>query len=452
MTARTAGSANAVLTQALAGGLGGALASILMASQRRAAEQLGTGDGPDSAITVGITFGGIVVTALILSQELGSRSGLRLLFRDSIGALAGALLGVVGFYLASLFFGFLAGGAQAGPLEALARSLGWGLFGSCLGIAPGLVARADRRIVQGLLGGALGGVAGGCLFEVVSAVTPDGSASRFLGYTVLGLALGATTAAAEQALRAAWLTFLSGSQEGRTVLLFRDENTLGRDELADVPLFGDSSVQRRHACLSLKPLPIIRIGSPIAGLVVDGVSVRETALVDGSLIEIGTHRLRFYHREVAAMPPVPPAEPEPPPAVPTASAPARPRPRTPEENAAAYTPGMPLVLRVATGPASGRVVTLSQGLTVGREMDNDLTLLDPKVSRYHARIEPRDGAWVLSDLGSTNGTRLNGLRVVRCGLVPGDFIYVGDTVILVEEPSLAPPTDAHWEAVPRAVR
>lgn len=447
-----ASSAAAVLRQSLAGGLGGALAFALMESQRRAAERFGTGDGFDSAITVGVTFGGIVVTALILAQEMGSRSGLRLLFRGSAGAIAGALLGVAGFFLSSWFFGSVSAFGEAEAVEAVARALGWGLFGACLGITPGLVSRADRRVLQGLLGGALGGVAGGCLFVVIAAAAPDGTVSRFFGYTVLGLALGATTAATEQALRVAWLTFLTGPQEGRSVLLFRDENTLGRDELADVPLFGDPSVQRRHACLTLKPAPIISIASPIAELQVDGFPVRDAALADGSLIEIGRHRLRFYHREVDEMPPVPPpAEPKPA-AAGAAPARGRPRARTPQESAEAYTPGMPVVLRVATGSAAGRVMTLSQGVTLGRETDNDLTLLDPKVSRYHARIEPRDGSWVLSDLGSTNGTRLNGLRVVRAGLVPGDFIYLGDTVISVEEPSFASPSDAHWDAAPRAVR
>lgn len=430
-----------VATQGVAGCLAGLLAFLLMEPQRLDAEQMRGGEGLGSFLTVGITFGGLVVAALILAQEAGARSGLRMLFRGSLGAVGGALLGVVGFFLSSLLFGALTDGSEPGVFTLPARALGWCLFGACLGIAPGLVTRSDRRMLQGLLGGAFGGIVGGALFEWISITAPGGTLSRFLGYSLLGLALGLSTSMVEQSLRAAWLTFLTGSQEGRSIVLYRNENLLGRDELADVPLFGDLSVQRRHASLALKPQPIIRIASPIAGLVVDGLAVRDAVLADGSVIEIGRHRLRFYHREVemssheGSGPPLPPLSSN------YGAEQSRSRVRTPAESALAYVPGMPVVIRIATGNAAGRVIALSQGLTLGRETDNDVALIDPKISRYHARIEPRDGAWVLSDLGSTNGTRLNGLRVVRCGIVPGDFIYLGDVVISVEEPSITAAPD-----------
>ena len=92
-----------------------------------------------------------------------------------------------------------------------------------------------------------------------------------------------------------------------------------------------------------------------------------------------------------------------------------------------------LGLRILSGIAAGNWVPLGDtALTLGREMTNTLPLGDGRVSRYHARIDPIEDAWVLSELGSTNGTRLNGLRVQRAGLAPGDRIYVGDTVIAVE--------------------
>jgi hypothetical protein len=435
----------AVATQGVAGCLAGLLAFLVMEPQRIAAEELHGGESLNSYLTVGITFGGLVVAALVLAQEAGTRSGLRMLFRGSLGAVGGALLGVVGFFLSSLVFGSLTDGSDPGVFTLPARAVGWCVFGACLGIAPGLISRSDRRMLHGLLGGAFGGMVGGALFEWVAVSSPSGTLSRFLGYSLLGLAIGLSTAAVEQSLRTAWLTFLTGAQEGRSIVLYRNENLLGRDELADVPLFGDLSVQRRHASLLLKPQPIIRIASPIAGLVVDGLAVRDAVLADGSVIEIGRHRLRFYlrplDREVemssqgTSGPPLPPLSSN------YGVEQSRSRVRTPKECALAYVPGMPVVIRVATGNAAGRVIALSQGLTLGRETDNDVALIDPKISRYHARIEPRDGAWVLSDLGSTNGTRLNGLRVVRCGIVPGDFIYLGDVVISVEEPSITAAPD-----------
>jgi hypothetical protein len=72
------------------------------------------------------------------------------------------------------------------------------------------------------------------------------------------------------------------------------------------------------------------------------------------------------------------------------------------------------------------------GLTIGRAADNDLVIADGRVSRHHARIVGRRGTLVYADLGSTNGSRVNGVQVGELVLGAGDRIELGDTVILVE--------------------
>jgi Protein of unknown function (DUF3662)/FHA domain len=72
------------------------------------------------------------------------------------------------------------------------------------------------------------------------------------------------------------------------------------------------------------------------------------------------------------------------------------------------------------------------GLTIGRAADNDLVLADSRVSRHHARIVGRRGTLVYADLGSTNGSRVNGVQVGELVLGAGDRIELGDTVIMVE--------------------
>jgi len=59
---------------------------------------------------------------------------------------------------------------------------------------------------------------------------------------------------------------------------------------------------------------------------------------------------------------------------------------------------------LAAGP-----VTLKDELTIGRAEDNDLELLDPKVSRHHARIARQGTQYVVTDLGSANGTLVDGV-------------------------------------------
>ena len=72
-------------------------------------------------------------------------------------------------------------------------------------------------------------------------------------------------------------------------------------------------------------------------------------------------------------------------------------------------------------------------LTLGRAADNGLVIADPRVSRHHARLQARRGTLVFTDLGSTNGSRLNGVRVDECALGMGDRLLLGDTVLLVEQ-------------------
>jgi FHA domain len=76
----------------------------------------------------------------------------------------------------------------------------------------------------------------------------------------------------------------------------------------------------------------------------------------------------------------------------------------------------------------------SAALTFGRGSQNDVQLQrDEYASSKHARVEPRrDGVWV-EDIGSTNGTYLNGIRLTRPKrLTPGDIVRIGETELRYE--------------------
>lgn len=66
-------------------------------------------------------------------------------------------------------------------------------------------------------------------------------------------------------------------------------------------------------------------------------------------------------------------------------------------------------------------------ITIGRAMTNDIILSDARASRSHARLECSSSGSTIVDLGSSNGIRLNGLRVDRAKLQPGDMINIGNT-------------------------
>jgi hypothetical protein len=80
-----------------------------------------------------------------------------------------------------------------------------------------------------------------------------------------------------------------------------------------------------------------------------------------------------------------------------------------------------------------RLVVGPGGATMGRSRQCDVTVDDPNVSRQHAEVRPRGGSWVLNDMGSTNGSRLNGHRVDGSEVLkPGDEIELGTTVLRFE--------------------
>ena len=89
--------------------------------------------------------------------------------------------------------------------------------------------------------------------------------------------------------------------------------------------------------------------------------------------------------------------------------------------------------------ADGRSVTLGDRSTViGRMPDCDVRVDDTQVSRRHAEIRPDAGGYVLADLGSLNGTRVNGAPVGEHVLVDGDEIRVGPATIRFEASYSAP--------------
>jgi pSer/pThr/pTyr-binding forkhead associated (FHA) protein len=90
--------------------------------------------------------------------------------------------------------------------------------------------------------------------------------------------------------------------------------------------------------------------------------------------------------------------------------------------------------------------------SIGRHADNQIVLPDPQVSRHHAEIVMQGGRWVISDLGSANGTYVNGQRIHGPQVIGhGDLIRVGQTQFQVEIAAALARQDTLVEAKPAAV-
>lgn len=85
-------------------------------------------------------------------------------------------------------------------------------------------------------------------------------------------------------------------------------------------------------------------------------------------------------------------------------------------------------LEFILGPMANQALPLTEEVTtLGSVAGNTVVLADPAVSRKHAGIRRVDGAYELADLGSTNGVYVNGQKVPKKALEPGDIIRVGNT-------------------------
>jgi pSer/pThr/pTyr-binding forkhead associated (FHA) protein len=78
-----------------------------------------------------------------------------------------------------------------------------------------------------------------------------------------------------------------------------------------------------------------------------------------------------------------------------------------------------------------RAISLERSITnIGRKKDNHIVITDQHVSRYHAQIRNIKGRFILLDLDSTVGTSVNGEKVKRCYLEPGDVISIGGVPLI----------------------
>jgi hypothetical protein len=106
----------------------------------------------------------------------------------------------------------------------------------------------------------------------------------------------------------------------------------------------------------------------------------------------------------------------------------RPSPREEEPPRRAKDSGQPSLV-LLSDDQEVKTLVIERRIRIGRQSDNDLVITDPGVSRHHAEVINHNGTCTLHDLGSTNGTYVNGSVVSEHALRDGDRISVGSTVV-----------------------
>jgi hypothetical protein len=160
-------------------------------------------------------------------------------------------------------------------------------------------------------------------------------------------------------------------------------------------------------------------------------------------VKLGRFRLTGRVETVAPAPPSTGRAPTPVATPPPGRTPAAsPAPRAPRDEApadrgfdqtqvvdASAVTGAHLVVRRAQGNIGSTLYLQGSRLTAGRLDRCDLTITDSTVSREHAAFVRRGERWWVVDLGSTNGTRVNGRRAAEHPIAPGDQVELGDALV-----------------------
>jgi len=251
--------------------------------------------------------------------------------------------------------------------------------------------------------------------------------------------------------------------DGREYVITGASLVFGREAGCDVVVAG-KDVSRRHAEILQTPKGYVVVDSSTNGTFVNEERVEgQRILARADVIRLGDEQFRFYVdvAPATAVPPPPPLPPpgqaaSPPQAVPPAGA--ADRLRHTVHGLEAFVPASPRSVAGGGGGGGGGVfasfLVRSGGLSghrlsvktpvanIGRAEYNDLVVPDPSVSTSHAKLQRREGVWVLVDLDSTNGTFVDGERVKgEAPLAPGAAVRFGDVQLVFE------PTD---DAVPVA--
>jgi pSer/pThr/pTyr-binding forkhead associated (FHA) protein len=240
--------------------------------------------------------------------------------------------------------------------------------------------------------------------------------------------------------------------DGREYAILEKTLVFGREASADVVVSG-SEVSRRHAEIQMTAEGYVLMDLSVNGTFVNGQRVgRSHLLARADVIRIGNDEFRFY-ADAAPPPTVLPPRPTPPPG----TGPVRPPTgagarlsdtlhglpasalKDGETPTPAASPAVALTapiasLLVRSGTLRGRRLPIRVPVVnVGRADYNDVVIAEPSVSSTHAKLQRRDDVWIITDLGSTNGTYVEGEAVTgETPVLAGSTIKFGDVTAMFE--------------------
>lgn len=408
------------------------------------------------------------------------------------GMILGGIFGVLGVVFGTTIAALIGGGGPQYTGEPIAftifkRVRALTPIGAMLGLGIGASSLTLRRAIQGLIGGALAGLTAGLTFDIIAtALAPIslamagtapgqsaeiGGFSRAVSFALLGGLIALFIALVEQLSKSAWIRLRLGKNEGKEWVLDSSRTFIGRHERATVPLFGDANVGETHAIIEKQNGQyVLTDGGTPMGTYLNGQRIGQAVLMPGSMIQIGSFTLEFLTRNSPA--PVrgpemygnsaypmggpqmgPQGYPAPqnfgvqqggmtgqfpaqgtmmpqspsPQSMPTqAFAPAASSQPTMAYGGSAAAAAASLI--AIDGPMIGQRFPIVGSILLGRESPNVPMSYDVGASRKHASVELNGFTATIRDLGSKNGTLVNGQAINgTADLRPNDIVKIGAT-------------------------
>ena len=192
-----------------------------------------------------------------------------------IGLGYGLITGLVFHYLGNLIYNLLLflialglltifpelKNKESGTISMLlymsARAPAWALLGAGIGIIPGIANKSKKLMINGVIGGMIGGFLGGFFFDPVSKIanffaSTEGGLSRGIGFSILGLMIGAFVGLVENIAKDVWVTMKSGPLRGKQFVIYHNPTLIGSSPRSDIYIFKDPNVMPTHAKIQKK--------------------------------------------------------------------------------------------------------------------------------------------------------------------------------------------------------
>jgi hypothetical protein len=273
-------------------------------------------------------YGWYIAKAILIAISLSLAVAFGLSLLDATFNLSWRQFGKVFMRVAAAcvigFFGGLIGSFISGSLYfwlpwSVFFVLGWTIVGfligasiSCFEVVMSIMQKKDlsgsvKKFVKCVVGGTMGGILGGVIALVMKLVAisvfPSKDVERLwsptaIGFVALGACIGLLVGLAQVILKEAWIKVEAGFRPGREMILTKEATSIGRAEGSDIALFGDSGVEKAHACIVKdNGRYYLEDRQTPGGSFVNNQKIEGRApLKTGDLIRVGNSVLRFNER------------------------------------------------------------------------------------------------------------------------------------------------------------